>query len=115
MLEVRGRRSGRIIKFPVVVADVGAERYLVAMLGAQTNWVLNVRAAGGHAVLRHGRRESVRLDEVPPRQRAPILHRYLQVAPGARPHIAADRRASLGELDRIAADYPVFRVRAEQA
>jgi hypothetical protein len=111
MLEVRGRFSGRTIKFPVVIAEVGTDRYLVSMLGAEANWVLNVRAAGGRAVLRHGRRETVRLDEVPPGECAPILRRYLQVAPGARPHFPIDRSASLAEFDRIAPDYPVFRVR----
>ena len=111
MLEVLGRRSGRTIKFPVVIAEVGAERYLVSMLGAEANWVLNLRAAGGRAVLRHGRRESVRLDEVPPGERAPILRRYLEVAPGARPHFPIGRSAPLAEFDRIATDYPVFRIR----
>ena len=112
-LEVRGRRSGRITSFPVMVADHKDERYLVAMLGEGANWVSNVRAAEGQAVLRHGRREAVRLEEVDPRARAPILRRYLQVAPGARPHIPVDRRAPLAEFEQIAARYPVFRVRAD--
>src|SRR5215471_9270843 len=109
-LEIRGRRSGRIISFPVVIADVGTERYLVSMLGANVNWVRNLKAAGGKAVVRHGRRESVRLEEVEPGARAPILQRYLQVAPGARPHIPVDRTAPLTEFARIAADYPVYRI-----
>jgi hypothetical protein len=72
-LEVRGRLSGRRTSFPVVVADHEGERYLVAMLGEHVNWVANVRAAGGQAVLRHGRRsEPVRLEEVDPGARAPI-------------------------------------------
>jgi hypothetical protein len=109
-LEIRGRRSGRIISFPVAIADIGAERYLVSMLGANVNWVRNLKAAGGQAVLRHGRRESVHLEEVEPGARAPILQRYLQVAPGARPHIPVDRRAPLAEFARVAADFPVFRI-----
>jgi hypothetical protein len=55
----------------------------------------------------------VRLEEVDPRARAPILQRYLQVAPGARPYIPVDRRAPLVEFEQIAARYPVFRIRAE--
>jgi hypothetical protein len=110
-LEVPGRRTGRLISFPVM-ADYQGERYLVAMLGEGTNWVSNVRAAGGEAVLCHGYREAVRLEEVDPRARAPILRRYLQVAPGARPHIPMDRRAPLVEFEQIAARYPVFRLRA---
>lgn len=109
-LEGRGRRTGRLISSPVMVADYQGERYLVAMLGEMTNWVANVRAAEGQVVLRHGRREAARLEEVDPGLRAPILRRYLQVAPGARAHIPVDRRASLAEFERIAARYPVFRI-----
>jgi F420H(2)-dependent quinone reductase len=112
-LEVRGRSSGRVVAFPLVVADYGGERYLVAMLGERSNWVANVRAGGGRAVLRHGNREAVRLEEIDPDARAPILRRYLELAPGGRPHIPVDRHAPVAEFERIAADYPVFRVTAE--
>src|SRR5262249_61547271 len=71
-LEIRGRRSGQVISFPVAIADFEGERYLVSMLGANVNWVRNLKAAGGRAVLRHGRRESVRLEEVEPGRRAPL-------------------------------------------
>ncbi len=109
-LEVRGRRSGRLISFPVVVADHQGERYLVAMLGRGANWVRNVQAAGGAAVIRHGGREAVKLELVEPDARAPILRRYLEMAPGARAHIPVDRRASLSEFEEIASGYPVFRI-----
>jgi hypothetical protein len=72
-LEVPGRRSGRTVGVPLVMAEVGGERYLVSMLGEGVNWVRNVRAAGGEALLRHGRREEVRLEEVAPERRAPVL------------------------------------------
>lgn len=109
-LEVRGRRSGRVISFPVVIADYEGERYLVAMLGEKTNWVRNVRAAAGRAVLHHGRREDLHLEEVASRHRPAILRRYLAPAPGARPHITIDRHGSLEEFDRIAPHIPVFRI-----
>lgn len=114
-LEVRGRRSGRVIAFPVVIADHEGERYLVAMLGEETNWVRNLRAAGGQATLRHGRREAVHLEEVPASARPAILRRYLAVAPGARPHIPVDRHAPLQEFERIAPQVPVFRIVAVPA
>ena len=53
----------------------------------------------------------VRLEEVDLAARAPILRRYLAVAPGARPHLPVDRRAPLEEFEQIAAEFPVFRVR----
>jgi len=111
-LEVRGRRSGRLVAFPVVVAEYDGGRYLVSMLGDNTNWVRNVRAAGGSAVIHRGHREPVHLDEVAVDERAPILRRYLELAPGARSHVPVDRRAALAEFERIAPQYPVFRITA---
>jgi len=110
MLEVPGRRSGRTVSLPIVIAEHGGERYLVSMLGNGAGWVRNVRAADGHAALRHGRREPVRLEEVPVAERPPILKRYLEVAPGARPHIPVDRQAPVEDFAAVAADHPVFRI-----
>ena len=109
-LEVRGHKSGRLISFPVVVADYQDERYLVAMLGHKTNWVRNLRGGDGRAVLRRGRSEEVALVEDFSEQRAAILRRYLELAPGARPFFDIDRRAPLADFERIVDQYPVFRI-----
>ena len=109
-LEVTGRKSGRTVSLPVVVAVVDGLRYLVSMLGDNGQWVRNVRAAGGRAVLRSGGREEIQLQEVPTDKRAPILKAYLQRAPGARPHVPVNKNAALAEFEKIAAAYPVFRV-----
>jgi len=109
-LEVVGRRSGRIVRFPLGMADWQGQWYLVSMLGEQCNWVRNVRAADGRATLRGRRPVACRLVDVPTSQRPPIIKRYLQKAPGARPHIPVDRHAALAEFQAIAARYPVFRV-----
>lgn len=108
-LDVRGRTSGKVITLPVAIADYAGERYLVSMLG-EVNWVRNVRAAGGAAVLRHGKREQVRLVEVPAAERPDILRRYLEIAPGARAHIPVDRRAPRQSFERVAPAIPVFRI-----
>ena len=109
-LEVRGRQSGRTLSLPLVMAVVEGERYLVSMLGPDANWVRNAKAASGVVTLRHGRREQVRLEEVPAERRGPILKTYLKRAPGARPHVAVDKDAPLTEFERVAPQYPVFRV-----
>jgi hypothetical protein len=111
-LEVAGRRSGRAISFPLVMATVDGQRYLVSMLGADVAWVRNLRAADGHALLRHGRTERVRLEEIAVEERGPVLKAYLKRAPGARPHVAVDKDAPLEKFEEIAAQIPVFRVRA---
>jgi deazaflavin-dependent oxidoreductase (nitroreductase family) len=109
-LEVTGRCSGRRIAVPLVVADYQGQRYLASMLGEGSNWVRNVRAAGGRVVIRHGKPEQVLLEEVDPAERAPILRRYLERAPGSRPHIPVERRAPLRDLERVAPAIPIFRV-----
>ncbi len=109
-LEVAGRRSGRATRFPLGMADWGGQWYLVSMLGEHCNWVQNVRAAHGRATLR-GRRAGVcRLVEVPVSERPPIIKRYLQKVPGARPHIPVGRHAPVADFGTIAPRYPVFRV-----
>jgi hypothetical protein len=108
-LEVRGHKSGRIVSFPVVVADYQGERYLVSMLGQKANWVRNLRA-DSNAVLVRGGREEVTLVEDLSDKRAAILRRYLELAAGARPFFTIDRHAPLEDFERIVDQYPVFRV-----
>jgi hypothetical protein len=109
-LEVEGRRSGRIVRFPLGMADWHGQWYLVPMLGGQCNWVKNVRAADGRATLRRRRAVQCRLVEIPVSERPPIIKRYLEQVPGARPHIPVDRHAPLASFAAIAPRYPVFRV-----
>jgi hypothetical protein len=109
-LEVAGRQSGKLISFPLVMTIVNRERYLVSMLGEEVNWVRNIKAAGGKANLRHGILEEVFLEEVDVAKRAAIIKAYLQIAPGARPHIPISKDASLSEFERIVSEYPVFRI-----
>jgi hypothetical protein len=113
-LEVEGRRSKKMISFPMAMTVLDGERYLVSMLGEQANWVQNVRAAAGKAWLRHGRREQVLLEELDVRRRAPVLKVYLQHALGARPHIPVSKDAPVAEFEKIAKDFPVFSVKTIQ-
>jgi deazaflavin-dependent oxidoreductase (nitroreductase family) len=112
-LEVVGRKSGKIISFPLVMVVSDGERYLVSMLGEEANWVQNLRAAGGRATLRHGDTEQVLLEEVDPALRPPIVKAYLKHAPGGRPHIPVDKDTPLVEFEEIAAQFPVFRLQRD--
>lgn len=109
-LEVTGRRSGQPTRFPLGMARLDGRWYLVSMLGDRCNWVRNVRAAHGQVTLRHGRAVRRRLAEVPVSDRPPVLKRYLQQVPGARPHFPVSRRADIDEFAAIAQRYPVFLV-----
>jgi deazaflavin-dependent oxidoreductase (nitroreductase family) len=109
-LQVAGRRSGRPRANVLVVAAYEGYRYLVSMLGDRSEWVLNVRAAGGKAIIKGLRSRPVVLTEVPPKERAPILKAYCRVAPSGRQHLPVPHDAPLTEFAAIAADYPVYRV-----
>ncbi len=109
-LEVPGRKSGRITRFPLGLTDMDGRWYLVPMLGGTCNWVRNARANGGRVTLRRGRAVPCQLTELPPGERAPVLRRYLQQVPGARPHIPVSKDASEAEFAAIAGRYPVFLV-----
>jgi deazaflavin-dependent oxidoreductase (nitroreductase family) len=109
-LEVIGRRSGQVRRFPVGMADYDGEWYLVSMLGERCNWVRNVRGGDGLVTIRHGRARRFRLVEVPVHDRAPIIKRYLAKVPGGRPHVPVDRTAPLSEFETVADRYPVFHI-----
>jgi deazaflavin-dependent oxidoreductase (nitroreductase family) len=109
-LEVPGRTSGKLRSTPVAIAAVDGRRYLVSILGAESEWVKNVVAADGLAVLRHGGRERVRLVAVPPEERPPVLREYVRVAQSGRRHFPLEPDAPVSDFAAIAARYPVFRI-----
>jgi deazaflavin-dependent oxidoreductase (nitroreductase family) len=109
-LKTFGHRTGRLHAIPVVLADHDGERYVVSMLGERSPWVRNIRAAGGRAIIKHGRSREVHLAEVPPAARAPVLRAYLARAIDARPHFPVEWDAPIDAFERIAATYPVFRI-----
>ncbi len=109
-LQVKGRTSGHLHTNVLVPATFGGQRYLVSMLGEGSEWVQNVRAAGGEAFIKRGRSRPVMLTEIPPERRAPILKAYTEVATSGRHHFPVAHTAPLSEFEGIAADYPVFRI-----
>src|SRR5262245_2518200 len=109
-LEVRGRASGRRRSNPVAIVTLEGKRYLVSMLGPNSDWVKNVDAARGQAVVRHGRRQDVHLVAVPPEQRAPILREYVRIALSGRQHFPLQVGAPLSDFETIVEDYPVYRI-----
>ena len=50
------------------------------------------------------------LTEVPPQERAPIIKAYCKVATSGRNHFPVPYDAPIEEFEKIAADYPVFRI-----
>jgi deazaflavin-dependent oxidoreductase (nitroreductase family) len=111
-LQVRGRRSGRLRDTVLVVTEHEGRRYLVSMLGDGSDWVRNVRAAGGKAFVKRGKSQPVQLTEIPSRERGPVLKAYCQVATSGREHFPVPPDAPVSEFAAVAERYPVFRIDA---
>src|SRR6516225_622572 len=109
-LEVRDRVSGRMRADAVVVPTVAGERYIALMFGTISDWVNNLEAAHGDAVISHGGPQRVRLVPVPPEERAPVLQEYVRVASSGRKHFPLPVGAPLADFAAIAAQYPVYRI-----
>ena len=109
-LLVRGRRSGRLRTNVLVALSYEGQRYLVSMLGEESDWVRNVRAARGAAFIKRGRMRPVMLTEIPPEKRAPILKAYCQVATSGRHHFPVCYDAPVSDFQAVATEYPVFRI-----
>jgi deazaflavin-dependent oxidoreductase (nitroreductase family) len=111
ILAVRGRKSGEWRTTPVNPLTIEGERYLVSPRG-NTQWVRNMRVAGG-GELRAGRRvERFSATEVPVEDRPRLLRAYLKkwkfevgmFFQGVGPDSTDEK------LLTVAPDHPVFRI-----
>ena len=113
VLAVRGRKSGEWRTTPVNPLTLDGERYLIAPRG-NTQWVRNMRVAGG-GELRRGRKvETFTATELPVEDRPRVLRAYLKkwkfevgvFFQGVGPDATEERMLA------IAPDHPVFRIRS---
>jgi hypothetical protein len=118
-LQVHGRKSGKVRRIPILRTHYQGEDYLVALAG-ESQWVRNVRASHGQAVLRRRKARRVRLEELPRADRSEIIAKYLR-AGGERSGATASAKQhryyfglgpnpSIQDIQTIVAYYPVFRV-----
>jgi hypothetical protein len=118
-LQVRGRTSGKLRRVPILRTRHQGTDYLVALAG-ESQWVRNVRAARGDAVVRRGRARHVRLEELASADRPDIIAEYLRAgrrrsgaaanANQARFYFGLDPDPSIDDIRAIVNHYPVFRV-----
>lgn len=114
IIRVRGRKSGQWHSHPVNLVTYEGKRYVVAPRGL-TQWVRNLRAAGGGELLLGGEVQIFKAGELSD-DKIPILRAYLKRWEGSSVFfqgLSADSPEE--ELKRIAPDYPVFRIEPESA
>jgi hypothetical protein len=108
-LAVRGRKSGEMKTNPVNPFEIEGRTYLLAPRGT-TQWVRNLRAAGGEGELRTGRKvRRFHATEIPDSEKLPPLRLYMDKwAWEVKGFLGIDADAPDEELRRIAPNHPVF-------
>lgn len=111
VLAVRGRRSGEWRETPVNLLEHAGARLLVAPRG-QTQWVRNLRAAGGGELRVGRRREAFTATEVADADKVPVLREYLRrwAWEVGRFFEDVDAGSTDEQLAAVAPDFPVFRI-----
>jgi len=113
LLQVRGRKSGKLYSNPIDLLEIDGRRFLVAPRG-RTQWVRNAEAAGEVTLKRGMWQQSFTLRAIPDTDKPELLkayldsfkttvQRYFPVPAGS------DAKAFAG----IAANYPVFELIAK--
>jgi deazaflavin-dependent oxidoreductase (nitroreductase family) len=108
LLEVKGRKSGKIYSTPVNLHEVNGKQYLVAPRG-RTQWVRNAEASGEVTLKKTSKRLKFTLRPLADSEKSEILKSYL-----VRYSIAVQRffpvqpDAPLAAFAEIAAGYPAF-------
>jgi deazaflavin-dependent oxidoreductase (nitroreductase family) len=110
LLQVSGRRTGRIYRTPVNVLVLDGRRWLVAPRG-RTQWVRNVEVSGT-AVLKRGRRfERVRLRAVADADKPAILSAYLdRFRTTVQRYFPVAAGSPAQAFGSVASRYPVFEI-----
>jgi deazaflavin-dependent oxidoreductase (nitroreductase family) len=108
-LAVRGRKSGEMRTNPVNPFELDGYTYLLAPRGT-TQWVRNLRAAGGEGELRSGRKaRPFHADEVPDADKLPLMRLYMDKwSWEVKGFLGIDSDASDEEIERILPDHPAF-------
>src|SRR5258707_13864843 len=110
LLEVKGRKSGRIYSTPVNVLTHKHKRYLVAPRG-DTQWVRNVAVSQKATLVKRGKRETVHLHAIADDAKAEILEAYLdRYRLTVQRYFPISAGSSLKDFEPLVGRYPVFEI-----
>jgi deazaflavin-dependent oxidoreductase (nitroreductase family) len=108
LLQVKGRRTGRVYSMPVIVVEIGGAMFLVAPRG-RTQWAQNVEAAPDVTLARGSLRRTCRVRAIPDAEKAPVLRAYLdRYRSIVQRYFPVAAGSPLEAFAPIAARYPVF-------
>lgn len=108
LLEVRGRKSGKMYRCPVNLMDVGGKRILVAPRG-RTQWVRNAEAANEILLKRASYRQTFALKPIADADKPALLKEYLdRYASAVKKFFPVAPGSPTESFRPIAGNYPVF-------
>jgi deazaflavin-dependent oxidoreductase (nitroreductase family) len=108
LLQVRGRKSGKLYSTPIDLLELSGRRYLVAPRG-QTQWVRNAQAAEEVALKKGSFQQSFRLRPIADGDKPPLLKAYLEnFKKEVQRYFPIAAGSDVEAFEGIAADYPVF-------
>jgi deazaflavin-dependent oxidoreductase (nitroreductase family) len=114
LLEVRGRKSGKLYRTPVDLLELDGKRFLVAPRG-RTQWVRNAEAAGEINLKKGSLRRTFRLVPVPDAEKPRLLKAYLDgFKAEVQRYFPIKAGSDASAFVEIAQNYPVFEL-LEQA
>ena len=112
LLQVRGRKSGKLYSNPIDLLELNGKRYLVAPRGL-TQWVRNAESAEEVTLKRGGFRQTFHLRPIPDADKPGLLKAYLDSFKTTVQRYFSVRAGSPPEaFFAIAAEYPVFELLA---
>jgi hypothetical protein len=108
LLEVRGRKSGKLYSNPIDLLEFNGKRYLVAPRG-RTQWVRNAELASEVALKKGSWRQSFRLEPISDVDKPALLKAYLDnFKAEAQEYFPVPAGSDAQAFVAIAANYPVF-------
>jgi deazaflavin-dependent oxidoreductase (nitroreductase family) len=108
LLQVRGRKSGKIYSTPIDLLEVGGKRFLVAPRG-RTQWVRNAEAAGEITLKKGKLQQRLRLRGLSDEEKPEILKAYLdQFKREVQRYFPVAAGSSAEEFRRLVQNYPAF-------
>ncbi len=108
LLQVRGRKSGKIYSTPIDLLERGGKRFLVAPRG-RTQWVRNAEAAGEVTLKKGSKRQQFRLRALFDEEKPEILKAYLdQFKREVQRYFPVQAGSPVEAFRDLAQSYPAF-------
>jgi deazaflavin-dependent oxidoreductase (nitroreductase family) len=108
LLEVRGRKTGKIYSTPIDLLEMNGKKYLVAPRG-RTQWVRNAEAAGEVTLKKGSKRQQFRLRPIPDADKPLILKAYLDTFKReVQRYFPIPAGSPLESFAAVSATYPAF-------